>query len=243
MRVLVVGKGPVAQVLATSMAGGHRVGFAVRERTGDTLLAGSRRLRTAGPAAGRAAKRRPDDHRLPGTGLDVVISTASPASPEVAELLARPSAAIIAAVTQVPSEVELLRELAGDRPWGLVVLEFFAAGADPAVAGGSRRGPGSRSPVPHRRRCGPCSPARGGRRTHRSRLRWCPRRPRCPSWPDWRPWTSTSRPLAGRRRRSPPRQPRPGPRSRPDSAARSRARSARMPARAGTHRAPPARAV
>ena len=132
MRVLVVGKGPVAQVLATSMAGGHRVGFAVRERTGDTLLAGSRRLRTAGPARPverRSVDRTTTDDQAPG--WDVMISKASPASPGVAELLARPSAAIIAAVTQVPSEVELLRELAGDRPWGLVVPEFFAAGTDP----------------------------------------------------------------------------------------------------------------
>ncbi|MBE8517170.1 hypothetical protein ILP97_06550 [Amycolatopsis sp. H6(2020)] len=130
MRVLVVGQGPVARVLATSLAESHRVGFAVRERSAESLPAGSRRLRTAGPA--RRVERRSVDLTATGeatSGWDVVISTASPASPGVAELLGR--SAIVAAVTQVPSEVELLRELAGERPWGLVVPEFFAADTDP----------------------------------------------------------------------------------------------------------------
>ncbi|MEV7094106.1 hypothetical protein AB0M80_14855 [Amycolatopsis sp. NPDC051045] len=132
MRVLVVGQGPVARVLATSAAESHRVGFAVRERTAASLIVGTSRLRTAGPA--RRAERRSVDLTTAGEGIsgwDVVLSTASPASPGVAELLRQPSAGIVAAVTQVPSEVELLRELAGDRPWGLVVPEFFAADADP----------------------------------------------------------------------------------------------------------------
>jgi hypothetical protein len=132
MRVLVVGQGPVARVLATSTAPGHRVGFAVRERTADELVVESSRLRTAGPA--RRAERRRVGLTTPGDrapGWDVVISTASPAAPGVAAWLGRPSAAVVAAVTQVPSEVELLRELAGDRPWGLVVPEFFAGGGDP----------------------------------------------------------------------------------------------------------------
>ncbi len=120
MRVLVVGQGPVARVLATSLAESHQVGFAVRERTAKSLLVETRRRRTA---------RRTVDLVTTGEGWDVVISTASPASPGVAELLAQP--AVVAAVTQVPSEVELLRELAGDRPWGLVVPEFFAGGTDP----------------------------------------------------------------------------------------------------------------
>ncbi|WP_143264282.1 hypothetical protein [Amycolatopsis kentuckyensis] len=128
MRVLVVGQGPVARVLATSLAEGHRVGFAVRERSAESLSAGSRRLRTVGPA--RPVERRSVDLTgEPTSDWDVVISTASPASPGVAELLGR--SAIVAAVTQVPSEVELLRELAGGRPWGLVVPEFFAADTDP----------------------------------------------------------------------------------------------------------------
>jgi hypothetical protein len=167
MRVLVVGKGPVAQVLATSMAGGHRVGFAVRERTGDTLLAGSRRLRTVGPAR-RVDRRSVDlttveDRAL---GWDVVISTASPASPGVAELLARSSAAVVAAVTQVPSEVELLRELAGDRPWGLVVPEFFAGGTDPAWWW-----------QPARARFTVAGPASASLRTLFARPRWAPDAP------------------------------------------------------------------
>jgi hypothetical protein len=126
MRVLVVGHGPVAGVLATSMATGHRVGFAVRERTADSRLVGIRRLRTA-----RRVERRVDlvTAGERAAGWDMVISTASPAAPGVAELLGQ--SPIVAAVTQVPSEVELLRELAGDRPWGLVVPEFFAGGADP----------------------------------------------------------------------------------------------------------------
>ncbi|WP_146060287.1 hypothetical protein [Amycolatopsis sp. CA-128772] len=123
MRVLVVGRGPVARVLATSLAEGHQVGLAVRERTAASRLVGTRRLRRSGQAGRRV------ELTTAGAGWDVVISTASPASPGVAELLAQP--AVVAAVTQVPSEVELLRELAGDRPWGLVVPEFFAGGADP----------------------------------------------------------------------------------------------------------------
>ncbi|HET6708904.1 hypothetical protein [Amycolatopsis sp.] len=127
MRVLVVGQGPVARVLATSVAGVHRVGFAVRERTAESRLVGTRRLRAA-----RGVERRSVDLVTAGERAaewDVVISTASPAAPGVAELLRQ--SAIVAAVTQVPSEVELLRTLAGDRPWGLVVPEFFAGGADP----------------------------------------------------------------------------------------------------------------
>src|SRR5690242_19030858 len=124
MRVLVVGHGPVARVLATSLAERHRVGFAVRERAADSLLVRTRRLRSF-----RGAGQRRVDLTTVASGWDVVISTASPASPGVAELLGQP--AIVAAVTQVPSEVELLRELAGDRPWGLVVPELFAGGADP----------------------------------------------------------------------------------------------------------------
>jgi len=129
MRVLVVGHGPVARVLATSLAGSHRVGFAVREPTGDSLLVETSRLRIAGSAR---ARRRVDLMTAAegASGWDAVISTASPTSPGVAESLRQPS--IVAAVTQVPSEVEILRELAGDRPWGLVVPEFFAGGADPA---------------------------------------------------------------------------------------------------------------
>ncbi|WP_410612114.1 hypothetical protein [Amycolatopsis sp. lyj-109] len=130
MRVLVVGHGPVARVLATSLAESHRVGFAVRERSAESLLVESRRLRTAGSA--RQVEQRSVELTTPGegaSGWDVVISTASPASPGVADLLGQ--SAIVAAVTQVPSEVELLRELAGTRPWGLVVPEFFAGGADP----------------------------------------------------------------------------------------------------------------
>ncbi|EOD67741.1 ArsR family transcriptional regulator, partial [Amycolatopsis vancoresmycina DSM 44592] len=108
----------MARVLATSLT--RPVGLAVRERTADSLLVETRRRRTA---------RRTVDLVTTGEGWDVAISTASPTSPGVAELLA--PAAVVAAVTQVPSEVELLRELAGDRPWGLVVPGFFAGGADP----------------------------------------------------------------------------------------------------------------
>ncbi|MGW5744021.1 hypothetical protein [Amycolatopsis sp. NPDC003861] len=121
MRVLVVGQGPVARVLATSLT--HPVGLAVRERTADSLLVATRRRGTARRTVELvSAGERP-------SGWDVVISTASPASPGVAELLA--GAAVVSAVTQVPSEVELLRELAAGRPWGLVVPGFFAGGADP----------------------------------------------------------------------------------------------------------------
>ncbi|MEU5262863.1 hypothetical protein [Amycolatopsis sp. NPDC021455] len=129
MRVLVVGHGPVARVLATSLADSHRVGFAVRERTEDSLLVSTSRLRIARPAR-RAEQRRVALTTAGEPGWDLVISTASPASPGVAELLGQ--AAVVAAVTQVPSEVELLRELAGDRPWGLAVPGFCAGGADPA---------------------------------------------------------------------------------------------------------------
>ena len=127
MRVLVVGQGPVARVLATSVAGVHRAGFAVRERTAESRLVGTRRLRSARGVGRRSVDLVPAGERA--AGWDIVISTASPASPGVAELLA--GVPVVAAVTQVPSEVELLRELAGDRPWGLVVPEFFAGGGDP----------------------------------------------------------------------------------------------------------------
>lgn len=111
----------MARVLATSLP--HRVGLAVRERTAESLLVETRGRRTARRTVDLVAAGEP------APGWDVVISTASPASPGVAELLEGP--AVVAAVTQVPSEVERLRELAGDRPWGLVVPGFVAGGADP----------------------------------------------------------------------------------------------------------------
>ncbi|MFF1610954.1 hypothetical protein ACFVYA_24515 [Amycolatopsis sp. NPDC058278] len=127
MRVLVVGQGPVARVLATSSAESHQVGFAVRERTAESRLVRTRRLRPTRPVEQRTVDLVTAGERV--SGWDVVISTASPASPGLAELLEQ--SPIVAAVTQAPSEVELLRELAGDRPWGLVVPEFFAGGTDP----------------------------------------------------------------------------------------------------------------
>lgn len=122
MRVLVIGRGPVAQVLATSMAPAHQVTLAVREPAAGTLLVTTNRRRPA-----RRVERRVDVVPLdgPARDWDVVLSTAPPGAPEVARLLGRP-AAVVAAVTQVPSEVAALRELAGDRPWGLVAPEFFA---------------------------------------------------------------------------------------------------------------------
>ncbi len=123
MRVLVIGRGPVARVLVTSMAPAHQVTLAVREPATDSLVVATNRLRGS-----RRVERRvgvtPVD--APDREWDVVISTASPTEPEVARLLGG-SSAIVAAVTQVPSEVTRLRELAGERPWGLVVPEFFAA--------------------------------------------------------------------------------------------------------------------
>lgn len=122
MRVLVIGRGPVARVLVTSMAPAHQVTLAVREPDADSLVVTTNRLRGARRVERRVGVTPVDG---PARDWDVVISTASPAEPAVARLLGG-SSAIVAAVTQVPSEVTRLRELAGERPWGLVVPEFFA---------------------------------------------------------------------------------------------------------------------
>ncbi|SEF26948.1 hypothetical protein SAMN05421837_103561 [Amycolatopsis pretoriensis] len=122
MRVLVIGRGPVARVLVTSMAPVHELTLAVREPAADSLLVTTNRLRGTRSAERRVGLTAID---APARDWDVVISTASPAAPEVARLLG--ASATVAAVTQVPSEVARLRELAGERPWGLVVPEFFAA--------------------------------------------------------------------------------------------------------------------
>src|SRR5256885_14932751 len=107
MRVLVVGRGPVARLLVTSLTPGHSVGLAVREQTAESLLVETRRLRVT-RAAQRVEQRRaelvPADSGT--TNWDVVITTASPDSPGMARLLGSPS--IVAAVTQVPSEVDAL---------------------------------------------------------------------------------------------------------------------------------------
>ncbi|MGW5720522.1 hypothetical protein ACWEVP_30425 [Amycolatopsis sp. NPDC003865] len=123
MRVLVIGRGPVARVLVTSMAPAHQVTLAVREPGADSLLVTTRRLRRGGRVERRVGVAPVDG---PAQDWDVVVSTASPAEPAVARLLGG-SGAVVAAVTQVPSEVARLRELAGARPWGLVVPEFVAA--------------------------------------------------------------------------------------------------------------------
>ncbi|MCR6481592.1 hypothetical protein M8542_02070 [Amycolatopsis sp. OK19-0408] len=122
MRVLVIGRGPVARVLVTSMAPAHQVTLAVREPAAGSLLVETRRLRGARRVERRVGLTPADG---PAQDWDVVLSTASPIAPEVARLLGASGAVV--AVTQVPSEVARLRELAGDRPWGLVVPEFFAA--------------------------------------------------------------------------------------------------------------------
>ncbi|WP_156960591.1 hypothetical protein [Amycolatopsis taiwanensis] len=126
VRVLIVGRGPVAQVLATSLAAEHDLTVAVRRRTADHLLLQTARLRFGRPSALPRTRRVgavaiDDDSRH----WDVVISTAPLGEPSVQALLAGPSSAI-ASVTQVPSEVDVLRELAGARPWGLIVPEFLA---------------------------------------------------------------------------------------------------------------------
>lgn len=130
VRILVIGTGPVAVVLATSIAAGHEVTLATRVHTDGTRVLHSRarglglqRARTRGVWLVPLGSAEGD--------WDLVVSTAPPTSPEVAAALSGPGVKAIAAVTQVPSEVAELEPLAGDRPWGLLVPGFLAWDAEP----------------------------------------------------------------------------------------------------------------
>ncbi|GEE00562.1 hypothetical protein nbrc107696_10080 [Gordonia spumicola] len=58
---------------------------------------------------------------------DIVVSTVPVTEPEVTDLLrAAGPDVVLAAVSQVPSEVEALREVAGDRRWAVITPEVMA---------------------------------------------------------------------------------------------------------------------
>lgn len=130
VRILIVGQGPVASVLATSLGQSIKVALAVRATGNDSRVLQSRQLRARGQ---RLLTRQVD--LLPVatvTGAwDAVVTTAPPNAPGVRELLTRVKATAVAATTQVPSEVAALSILAGDRPWSIVAPGFLAWDADP----------------------------------------------------------------------------------------------------------------
>ncbi|MFC6355876.1 LLM class flavin-dependent oxidoreductase [Luethyella okanaganae] len=130
MRILIVGQGPVATVLATSFEPHVQLALAVREPEGEYRTVQSRRVRAGSRGI---TSRRVELMSLPSVpmGWDAVVSTAAPDAPGMRDLLTRVDAGVVMAVSQVPSEVAVLAKLAGERPWGIVVPGFLAWGTGP----------------------------------------------------------------------------------------------------------------
>ncbi len=152
MDVLIIGQGPVATVLATSVGVEHRVVLAVRASGSELDTVASQRVGIwSRPVTERAVERSAVE-AIRGR-WDVVVTTAPPDTPGVRELLTRVDAGAVTAVTQVPSEVAVLSELAGGRPWGLVVPGFLAWDAAPTKwwrAGSVFSAAGSAAPLVRR---------------------------------------------------------------------------------------------
>ncbi|HMR48048.1 MAG TPA: hypothetical protein PKE40_11000 [Arachnia sp.] len=130
MNILIIGHGPIARVLATSIGVEHRIVLAVRGPAGERNAVASRRVGAwPRPIVERRVERLAIDS-IRGR-WDAVITTAPPHAPGVRELLTSIDAGAVTAVSQVPSEVAALKELASDRPWGLIVPGVLAWDTQP----------------------------------------------------------------------------------------------------------------
>lgn len=125
MDILIVGQGPIARVLATSVKAEHRVTLAVRTLNDELDTVATQRVGARSrPVVERIVKRLAVGS-VQGS-WDLVITTASPSAHGIRELFGRVEAGAIATVSQVPSEVAALEGIAGDRPWGLVAPGVLA---------------------------------------------------------------------------------------------------------------------
>ncbi len=130
VNLLVVGRGPVAQVLAASARRSTEVVLATRDdvpgaidldvaRHGREPRPSRRTLLPTLPLAEASAR-----------SWDVVLTTAPVDAAALASLLAASPGAALASVTQVPSEADAVARAAAGRPWGLVAPGFLAQGRD-----------------------------------------------------------------------------------------------------------------
>lgn len=125
MDILIVGQGPIARVLATSMKAECQVTLAVRTPGDELDTVATQRVGVwPRPVIERIVKRSAVGS-VRGR-WDLVVTTASPGAPGIREILERVEADAIAAVSQVPSEVATLEKLANDRLWALVAPGVLA---------------------------------------------------------------------------------------------------------------------
>ena len=140
MRVLVIGRGPVAQSILSVLpegidawaglrTGGDRLDIAVaRARRGGHGPVLRRSIPTIDVATDGSGRDRP---HAGSVRWDAVLTTAPPRTEELRSVLAASPDALLAAVSQVPSDVVALRAAADGRPWALLVPEFLATREQP----------------------------------------------------------------------------------------------------------------
>ncbi|GAA1794934.1 hypothetical protein GCM10009768_25030 [Leucobacter iarius] len=131
MRVLVIGRGPVAHSLLSVLpegidtwaglrSGADRLDVAIAPARRDGHGAAHRRSIPAIEVAGG------DDPPAGSVRWDAVLTTAPPHAEDLGRVLASSPDALLAGVSQAPSDVIALRAAAAGRRWGLLVPEFLA---------------------------------------------------------------------------------------------------------------------
>lgn len=135
MRVLVIGRGPVARMLLSVLPEGIDAWAGLRTGADRLDIATARARR-----GGRGAVRRRSVPAIDVTGAhppageerwDAVITTASPRVNELRRVLAGSPGALLAAVSQTPGDVVALRRAAAGLDWVVAVPEFLATREDP----------------------------------------------------------------------------------------------------------------
>lgn len=131
-RVLIIGTGPVAAVIAAQLSRDCHITVATRA---PKLL--EQRLGSRQRYVWRPRTIWPDVEFVALEGLcgqwDLIISTAPPSSDAVRAVIGRSRAGAVVAVTQVPSEVAEFKRITGYIPWGILSPGFLAWGCEPTL--------------------------------------------------------------------------------------------------------------
>lgn len=130
VKLLLVGRGPVAQVLAASARRTTDVVLATRDDAPGTLALDVARHRHQPRRSRRTTVLTLPLAEAAAREWDVVLTTAPVEATALGTLLAASPRAALASVTQVPSEADALAHAADGRPWGLVAPGFLAQGRD-----------------------------------------------------------------------------------------------------------------
>ncbi len=125
---MIIGSGPIARLLATSITSDARVALGVRESTGmfDVRTAQASRLRGRRSPRVRRVELWPVSD-VDADNWDIVISTAPVIESDVSDLFrAAGPDVVLASVSQVPSEIEALRDIAGEHRWAVITPNVLA---------------------------------------------------------------------------------------------------------------------